>query len=237
MNEGLIGDPTISNTPPEGERDFEIQHHPDRDIVINSRAPQEETERLASFLSSQDPTSLPRKAAAPPNIRSVSIEGRPFIVKVRDANPEMVQIMRETSEKDWADVFTFPRQEMYAFNSIANEFSLSQEVKTVVSSAPAQEIARQYGFNDVRFIGPLVGIIRRSDGLKAVAYPDVPGSIIEPGWRGEGLAQRFSSLFLENGIKPTDLKWTQFFRDESHLYLLDIEGYIRSAPNQSLETN
>ena len=126
---------------------------------------------------------------------------------------------------------------MNASNSLMNEFSLAGEIQEVVDSESAQNFAKELGYEGLRYVKPVLGIINKDNGHKYVIYPFIygkqwykspPGMIVED----HKPVQPLIDLFEEKGINPEDLIPRQFrIGTDNWMYLLDTDQYHRKKDN------
>jgi hypothetical protein len=128
------------------------------------------------------------------------------------------------------------RRVVYAVNSVVNEISISPKIKEVLGGEDAQRIMAQYGFERIEFVEPLLGVVDRKTGGKAVLYKFVEGDL----WLDtvyDSLAEGFeetvdaiASLLERTGIYVNDLKAEQCLlsKDRKTIYLLDAEQFYFS---------
>jgi len=111
------------------------------------------------------------------------------------------------------------------FGSILNEFNLTPEVEKVLSDQSLKEKVKAMGFDEVKLIPVLAGVVRRSTGQKFLIY-----DFAELGeFQNSDLEKLLVESFRKQGIEPDDLEHN--LRCDANnkrlIYLLDIEGYKR----------
>lgn len=127
------------------------------------------------------------------------------------------------------------QESMNAGNSLMNELRLADEIQQVVNSAEAQNFAKEKGFEGLKYVRPIIGIINRENGKKYMIYPYIKGKqwfISPPGMIIEDHepVQPLINLFEENGINPEDLIPRQFrIGTDNWMYLLDTDQYHRKV--------
>lgn len=122
------------------------------------------------------------------------------------------------------------------------ELTLVAEVKSVVDSDQAQEIAQKYGFSGIGYVAPLA-VVDQPDRQQTTIYPWQEGThpfdndtLSESDRTAQletlgDVAQNLRGLMGANGIKPVDLDSFQLLVDDNNqLKLLDIEDYETFEP-------
>lgn len=246
-------DETEASRPP---LSVEIIHNGDYDILLNTRhKDQQKIRQLAEIVREGLPTNWVGIVAEdsedgdPPRTFVDNPQNPQFFAKIRKmADPKILEIVLDKGEYK-----NFSKREIQAFNSLVNEFAISVDVKRVLTLPGVKEVIRDYGFQDVELIEPLVGINDRKTGKKIMVYdfveadrgfePQKPGvknmmfyltdTARPPNANNlaDDLGSELREVFKENGIEATDLKGHQFLSSKDDgsghfkLYLLDVEGY------------
>ncbi|MEK7551744.1 MAG: hypothetical protein AAB532_04060 [Patescibacteria group bacterium] len=131
---------------------------------------------------------------------------------------------------------SFFRRIFNADLSLVNEISLAPAVTAVVESESVQSAVRQYGFDRLEFIEPLVGIIEKGYSPRKIMiyeyremFPPTLKQLEELRSFEHYLIFKFEGL----GIDPMDLRAGQMMASpttsdgQRTLYLLDSERYVR----------
>lgn len=135
---------------------------------------------------------------------------------------------------------SYSRKEDRRYNSLSNEFRISDTIRSVVGRDDFQQVAGGHGFESLQFIEPLVGFVDRRTGDKVVIYGFVPGAGDFDRLDGEvdsnipvELVNSLRKKFNDVGIYPTDLRQSQFITRQTRtgeaLCLIDIEGYLKES--------
>jgi hypothetical protein len=241
---------------------IDIVHGEMYDVLVNLRHPDVNKVRsLSALVINGIPQSwqvLPQALGEkfndeppPPNVFVDDLNHPTFLAKVRKyAIPDRVRIAKMDAGKELSSLGT---RTAYAFDSLLNEFALAPQVTETLKIHRAKEIAEKFGFVGIQFIEPLVGLIERSNGRKIMFYDYVDGDTTDYSSsdaslnrlkqlarkdQGDPLIRELVNLFKQNGIFPTDIGTQQLISsplnesDESMLYLIDIEGFIRDAKRE-----
>ncbi len=128
------------------------------------------------------------------------------------------------------------------YNSILNEIGISPKIKKIMSGDVSQEIARRYGHKSLEYIEPIIGIVNRETGNKALIYEYIEGAVnIRTIMNQANFNQiqffenEIDKLLKQNGVENMD-KPAQFIVDSSgRLYNIDAEGYQRVPAHESNE--
>lgn len=225
----------------EAQKQYEILHIGDYDVVLNNTArDQESVRRLAEEIrkniergkspldgwvqdSENERLSVDNKDKPTYLAKERWADGAVFIERMEYINRLKDPIMRENI-----------RRVYFGYNSIVNEMLLVSKIRSLINSDEAQGIAKRYGCISIKFAEPLVGFIDKKHRKKNVIYSYIEGErgVIDYGDLVE-MADRLANLFRKNGIEPYDLDRRQFVvtdtSDGKIVYLIDIEGYRKKA--------
>lgn len=248
-----------SENPTHTTGNVEILHYPNYDVVLNKDYPNQDiVQQLLTHVQSgipQDWTVYDEHFRTDPDATKnilVDNEDKPrFLAKIRkQASPQRLKrALDKLVPSDEHSIFT--KKVEYAFNSVLNEFSLIRNVKEILASNEAQNIAIRIGFGNIRLIEPILALIERSSGRKIVFYEFIDtDTVFWPRTESNRIRRLFldtkldlfekdlSDLFKRNGIYPHDLGPHQLMTPkqsgsiDNTLYLIDIEGYFRDPKNR-----
>ncbi len=235
----------------------EIVRNGNFDVLLNAHHPdQQKVKHLAEVFKNGLPQNW-----APFDTRSLEDDDAPistyvdqtdgpsFFCKVRQkVNP--IRLKQVQSGEEDGNI-----RALNAYHSLVNEIALAEEVKRVLDMPEAKEVVKSYGFEDVTFIEPLVGINDRENERKLMVYDFVTGDRgfekPEPGktnkmhelhfteninhtdYLSDEMGLKLRAVFRAQGIEAEDLEGHQFFSSKDDgtgkfkLYLYDIEGYYK----------
>jgi len=195
----------------------EIIHSGDYDIVLGLEA-QIDVRELESFLDGVDNKQvIDENDLDSEEERKFVFEsgGKKYFVKQKwyDVRQQESIYGRRNSKSD------------SSFGSILNEFSLTPEVDKVLNDPTLKEKVTAMGFDKVKLIPVLAGVVRRSTGQKFLIYEFVELDEFQDNDLEELLVEGLQTA----GIEPNDLGF--LLRCDANnkrlIYLLDIEGYKR----------
>lgn len=148
-------------------------------------------------------------------------------------------------------VTAMKKRKSYAMASILSEFSLTPTIRAVIKSGAAKKVANFFGFSDLHYPEPILGIIDHENGNKSLIYDYVDADDwhnTKPGRKNRiqelnklsysnprnlsYLPDRLEKLFKKSGVFPGDIGEVQLMSreelDGSHtLYLIDAEAYFK----------
>lgn len=168
------------------------------------------------------------------------VEVSPEIFFDSETNPTLVVKQRIMTAKDiqkkrsGEGYDSITDASMNASNSLMNEFSLAQDIQQVTDSDTAQQFAKNLGYEGLRYVRPIVGIIDKTDGNKYMVYPYIAGKSWHRNPPGMVIAdqepvQVLINLFEEKGINPEDLLPKQMrIGTDNWMYLMDTDQYHKT---------
>lgn len=213
--------------PKNSNRTVEILKLPKVDILLGSSvSPQTRTALIQEFQNGL-PASYVRYKKM--NIYVNSSTHPVLLVKQRYFGAKEVRKFRETG-KHYYDA-----RELNAASSLTNELTLVPKVKQILQTPEAQRFAKDYGYEGIKLVEPLLGLIERSTGNKFMVFPFVAGKEWEKSSPArfdidENLVKKLRAIFEAHGISPIDLAGKQILIDGKTMYLLDTEIYYEMPP-------
>lgn len=225
----------LQPTPEHDGRAIEIRHHGQFDIMINRQVVKpEKAGELAKLLKNGIPETWV-KVRPDKEWFTDSVDAPRFFVKGKYHYPSAE--IRQTRElKATApQVFEATDRVARSFNSLSNEIFLTRKVNEILASAEVKDLAVLFGFDEIRLVEPLVGVIDRSTSRKFVGYEYVQGSAHferEGYGKLDRLVERLWKVFQEHGIDAREIHSSQLIEGEEDgkpiAYLTDIEGYLEN---------
>lgn len=230
-----------SENSPVTSRGFEIKHFGDRDIIVNLSATR--TDQIPQLIQAWE-TGVPQTwqvytpyATYNGLLYVDSLENPQFIAKRRKGtSPERVKEYLTKRDDSYESEFAVTT------NSLTREIRLSSLIKKALATEEASIIATRYGFDDISFVEPLIGIIDHKSSEKYTVYEwIIQNEDDAKKWTENvhnsnasyGFLRRFKELLQKYGIKADDVNVGHFIptRDEQghHLRLIDIEAYKKAA--------
>lgn len=183
-----------------------------------------------------------------------SLENPQYFAKVNRVGPHSVSL----ALKDFHDFGKDPHFVM-SQNSIAREIKASEIVKKTLSTQSVKDIANDNGFESIRLVEPILGVIGEA-GQKILVFDFIKGFAVSstaiisarksghhlPEYTPEhirmaryrlfNISEELRELFLRCGIISTDLSEEQFMVPfdpaDKNLYLIDLEMYyLQNKPS------
>jgi hypothetical protein len=218
---------------------MEINHGPRYDMLLNTSAKNKKlVQELESTLVDGIPDdwdNVQTEGGGHEGYNYVDPEKRFFAKSRFISGVSFLRVFRKQTE-----VGSPKRKTQNAGNSIANEMLLAPKIRRALESEEALAAAHQSGFEKVEFVEPLVGLIDRQTGGKALVYEYIDGDeIIRNEVFPENVAAvkligQLREIFDKNGIIANDLdanergpKQLLISKDRKTVYLLDAEQFVK----------
>ncbi len=251
---------TIKNSKAElpSRKHYEVIHYqnPDVDIVINhdSSLAKEYGHKLAELFKHGYPPEDWESGPWPGSAHGI-VDDKEFFSKRKLSGDTYEEKKDDTlAAKDIELRFVeLQLRRIRAINSVLAEIALVPQIKAILESDEALQIAAEFGFSSFQFIEPVLGLVNRKTGSKNMVYENIPNAsrlYSPPNIHGltekqkrppidhpsRKLADKFYNFFERHGFIPSDLAWRQFLTDDSNnLYLIDAEAYRRSKDPKKAE--
>ncbi|MFA7244641.1 MAG: hypothetical protein WC070_00495 [Candidatus Magasanikbacteria bacterium] len=223
--------------------DYQVEHLPDYDIVLNM-----------DYGSFNDQAHLLKTLRG-----SGSIDDKiDQLKKMREEDGELPYFIKQKKytakaiAKGIAERQKFKGTAEIGFRSVLNEILLSKRIKEIIASDDAQKIVRKWGFEGLRFVDPIAGVVAR-DGRKFLVYKNIKSKEVYE-FETEGsfdlnyglptevrddiesklrnlysITAELKKVFFDNGIHANDIRDNQFMLtkqgDKYFLNLIDVEAY------------
>ena len=229
----------------------EIRHNNNFDVIVNMSADDlSQTLNLAKMVENGIPTSWvnydprPKTHQIDPDYTSHQDQ---FFVDDLTSPQFIAKIRHHTSLTPHVDLSKAGNDEsirnfLLSGNSLLNEFKVSRRIKDILRTAQAKQIAMDFGYEDIVFVEPLVGLIDKRSRQKIIVYNFVKGFDIfesEYAWERIGdsddphsVENQLGALFAEHGISGRDFGGHQFVLNKNDvrgteiLYIVDAEHLV-----------